>query len=176
MGPFQAQDLAGLDVSWRARQAIGRTLPVADDLVALGRYGQKTGMGFYRYQEGLRTPTEDPEVLDLIVRKAKELGTKRRTISDDEILERTHYALINEGARILEERIARCAADIDVVWVHGYGFPRWRGGPMFWAETVGLAKIVDRLDRLHAQTGKPVFEPAPVLRNAARTGGSLDPS
>jgi 3-hydroxyacyl-CoA dehydrogenase len=165
MGPFQAQDLAGLDISWRNRQSLGTSLPIADDLVALGRLGQKTGRGFYRYEDGSRTPQDDPVVAEVIDRNACDLGKKRRAISAQEILERTHYALINEGARILEDGIARRSTDIDVVWVHGFGFPRWRGGPMYWAETIGLQKIVDRLDHWHAITGNSVFEASPLLRS-----------
>jgi len=172
MGPFQMADLAGLDVGWRNRKAFGRTAIIADPLCEQGRFGQKTGKGYYLYADG-RTPKSDPEVERLIEEKARERGINRRTISAEEITERTLYPMINEGARILEEGIAARASDIDIVWVNGYGFPIGKGGPMFWAEAEGIKKIVERLDYWHGRTGKAVFEPAPLLRKLAASGGSF---
>ncbi len=173
MGPFQMVDLAGLDISWKHRQSQGLTAPIADTLCEAGHFGQKTGRGFYLYEEGSRTPKPDPFVQELIEKKAAELGVERREISPDEITERTLYPMINEGAKILEERIAARASDIDVVWVNGYGFPVAKGGPMFWAERFGIKTIVERLEHWHRKTGNPVFEPAPILRQLALTGGGF---
>jgi 3-hydroxyacyl-CoA dehydrogenase len=173
MGPFQMFDLAGLDVGWRNRKSLGRTAIIADPLCEAGRYGQKTGKGFYLYADGSRTPTPDPEVAKLIDDKARERGINRRTISDDEILERTIYPMINEGAKILEEGIATRASDIDIVWTNGYGFPIGKGGPMFFAELTGLKTIVERLDHWHGKTGKAVFQPSALLRELAARGGSF---
>ncbi|UUP18561.1 3-hydroxyacyl-CoA dehydrogenase NAD-binding domain-containing protein [Nitratireductor thuwali] len=167
MGPFQMVDLAGLDISWRHRQSQGLTAPVADSLCELGYFGQKTGRGFYRYDEGARKPVPDPFVEELIEAKSRELGIERRAIGAEEILERTMYPMINEGARILEEGIAARASDIDVVWVNGYGFPRGKGGPMFWARRHGIDKILARLEYWHGVTGKPVYRPARKLVEAA---------
>ncbi len=173
MGPFQMVDLAGLDISWKHRQSLGLTAPIADTLCEAGHFGQKAGRGFYLYEEGSRTPKPDPFVQELIEKKAVELGVERREISADEITERTLYPMINEGAKILEERIAARASDIDVVWVNGYGFPVAKGGPMFWAERFGIRTIVERLEHWHQKTGNPLFEPAPLLRQLALTGGGF---
>jgi len=139
----------------------------------MGRYGQKTQKGFYLYEEGSRAPKPDPEVTRLIEEKAREAGVNRREISDQEITERTLYPMINEGARILEEGIALRASDIDVVWIYGYGFPRGKGGPMFFADLEGLPRIVERLEHWHARTGNAVFEPARILKEAAASGTRL---
>ncbi|MET3522597.1 3-hydroxyacyl-CoA dehydrogenase NAD-binding domain-containing protein [Mesorhizobium abyssinicae] len=170
MGPFQMGDLAGLDIGWRNRKARGQTAVIADTLCGQGRFGQKTGRGWYRYESGSREPAPDPEVKELIRAKAAELGIARREIGADEIIERTLYPLVNEGARILEEGIAVRASDIDVVWANGYGFPIGKGGPMFWAGLEGAAKIVERLEHWHRLTGRVIFEPAPMLRRFAETG------
>ncbi len=172
MGPFAMGDLAGLDIGWRNRKANGRTAAVADALCEAGRFGQKTGKGFYLYADG-RTPTPDPEVAALIEAKAGERGVNRRTISDEEIAERTIYPMVNEGAKILEEGIAARASDIDIVWVNGYGFPVGEGGPMHWAEREGVKKIVARLDHWHGATGRDTFAVAPLLRRLAASGGSF---
>src|SRR5690606_19391296 len=140
MGPFQMGDLAGLDIGWRNRKSLGRTAAIADALCEQGRFGQKTGKGYYIYEQGSRTPKPDPEVAKLVEEKAREKGINRREISADEITERTLYPMVNEGARILEEGIAARASDIDIVWVNGYGFPIGKGGPMFWADLEGLDK------------------------------------
>ncbi|MDN2567051.1 3-hydroxyacyl-CoA dehydrogenase NAD-binding domain-containing protein [Aquibium sp. A9E412] len=174
MGPFQMGDLAGLDIGWRNRKALGKTAPVADALCELGCFGQKTGKGFYLYADGSRTPQPDPEVTRLIEDKARAAGVERRSICDEEIVERTLYPMINEGARILEEGIAARPSDIDIVWVNGYGFPIGKGGPMFWAEQLrGLDTIVARLAHWHGETGRAVFEPAPLLKRAAASGGGF---
>ncbi|ESY70669.1 3-hydroxyacyl-CoA dehydrogenase NAD-binding domain-containing protein [Mesorhizobium sp. M0051] len=170
MGPFQMSDLAGLDIGWRNRKARGLTAVIADTLCEQGRFGQKTGKGFYLYENGSRTPVPDPKVEALIRAKADEKGIAPRAISAEEITERTLYPLINEGAKILEEGIAARASDIDVVWVNGYGFPVGKGGPMFWADLEGAARIVERLEYWHQRTGKDVFRVAPLLRRMAETG------
>jgi 3-hydroxyacyl-CoA dehydrogenase len=167
-------DLAGLDIGWRNRKAQGKTAVIADTLCEQGRFGQKTAKGFYLYENGSRTPTPDPEVAALIEAKAKELGIERRDIAADEIIERTLYPMINEGAKILEEGIAARASDIDIVWVNGYGFPIGKGGPMFWAGLEGFAKIVERLEYWHGRTGKDAFRPAGLLRHAVETGTLAD--
>ena len=173
MGPFAMGDLAGLDIGWRTRKSLGQTAAIGDALCEAGRYGQKTGKGFYSYEDGPRDGKPDPWVDALIKEKARELGVNRRSISADEIIERTIYPMINEGARILEEGIALRPSDIDIVWINGYAFPIGKGGPMFWAEQAGLAHIVERLEYWHGKTGNPVFEPSELLRKAAKTGGSL---
>ncbi|MGX9573560.1 3-hydroxyacyl-CoA dehydrogenase NAD-binding domain-containing protein [Mesorhizobium sp. f-mel] len=170
MGPFQMGDLAGLDIGWRNRKARGQTAMIADTLCEQGHFGQKTGRGFYLYENGSRTPAPNPEVEALIRDKAAEKGIAPRAIGADEIIERTLYPMINEGAKILEEGIAARASDIDVVWVNGYGFPVGKGGPMFWAGLEGLDKIIGRLDHWHERTGKDVFKPAALLRQMAETG------
>ncbi len=175
MGPFAMGDLAGLDVGWRIRKGRGVTSPVFDRICERGRFGQKTGAGFYRYEPGDRTPRPDPEVERIILEVSAELGIQRRPISDQEILERLLYPMVNEGARILEERIAIRASDIDVVWVYGYGWPVYRGGPMFWADQVGLKTIRDRMLEYRRRTGDAFWEPAPLLARLADEGrGFLD--
>jgi 3-hydroxyacyl-CoA dehydrogenase len=173
MGPFAMWDLAGLDIGWRTRKALGTTAVIGDALCEQGRFGQKTGKGMYLYENGSRTPKPDPEVAKLIEDKARELGIERRAISDQEIIERTLYPMVNEAALILEEGIAARPSDIDIVWANGYGFPIGKGGPMFWADIEGLKTIVERLDHWHGKTGKKVFEPAASLRRLAETGGSF---
>ena len=176
MGPFQMSDLAGNDVSWyiRQRQAATRPpdlrySPIADRICELGRFGQKTGAGWYRYEQGSRAPVPDPVVEEIIVAAAAEAGIERRPIADEDILPRCLYPLVNEGARILEEGIALRASDIDVVWMHGYGFPRYRGGPMFWADLVGLRTIYDAMSRLYDEHGERLA-PAPLLKRLAEQG------
>lgn len=170
MGPFQMGDLAGLDIGWRNRKARGQTAVIADTLCEQGRFGQKTGRGFYLYEAGARTPVPDPQVEAMIRDKAAEKGIVPRAIGAEEIIERTLYPLVNEGAKILEEGIATRASDIDVVWANGYGFPVGKGGPMFWAGLEGPAKLIERLDHWHQRTGKDVFKVAPLLRRMAETG------
>jgi 3-hydroxyacyl-CoA dehydrogenase len=179
MGPFAMGDLAGLDIGMRNRRSLGVKAAIADAICEMGRYGQKTGRGYYIYEKGSRTPTPDPEIEKLIEDKAREAGIDRRTISAEEIAERTMYPMVNEGARILEESIAARPSDIDIVWINGYGFPVGKGGPMFWADLTGMKKIADRLEYWHGRTGKEVFRPAPLLRRLAdegRTFSSLQDS
>ena len=172
MGPHAMGDMAGLDIgaAGRRRRRAAGTLPddprfgvIADKLVELGRLGQKTSAGFYRYQPGSRDPLPDSEVADLIEQEALRLGVTRRQVSDEEIVERCVYPLINEAARILEEGIAQRPGDIDVVWVNGYGFPRVRGGPMQFADETGLARVVERLQQFARQHGPLYWTPAPLI-------------
>jgi 3-hydroxyacyl-CoA dehydrogenase len=162
--------MAGLDVGWRMRKAQALTAPIADRLCERGRYGQKTGRGFYLYEPGSRTPRPDPEVEGLIAEVAAQQGVARRAIGQDEIVERLMFPMINEGARILAEGVARRAGDIDVIWVHGYGFPAYRGGPMHYADSVGLARICERLTTFAEQTGDDRHRPAPLLAKLAAEG------
>jgi 3-hydroxyacyl-CoA dehydrogenase len=170
MGPFQMGDLAGLDVSWRMRKAQGTRAPVTDQLCERGWFGQKTGRGFYVYEQGARAGRPDPEVEEIIAATSAQMGIKRRHIDKQEILERLIYPMINEGARILEEGIAARPGDIDVIWIYGYGFPIWRGGPMFYADAVGLPKIRDRLAELARTSGDKRHEPAALLNRLADEG------
>ena len=176
MGPFAMSDLAGLDVSWRIRKSRGERAEISDALCEAGRYGQKTGKGYYAYESGSRTPVPDPDVERLVIETSARLGVERRAIDSREILERMIFPMINEGARILEEGIAVRPGDIDVIWVYGYGWPVWRGGPMFYADQVGLPTIRDRLASYAAHTGDASLEPAPLLARLAaanRGFGSL---
>jgi 3-hydroxyacyl-CoA dehydrogenase len=173
MGPFAMGDLAGLDVGWRNRKSQGLRAEIADALCEAGHYGQKTGRGFYRYEAGARAPHPDADVEQLIVAASRRLGVARRTIDRKEIVERLVFPMINEGARILAEGIAQRPGDIDVIWVYGYGFPAWRGGPMFYADGVGLAYIRDRLAALARQRGNRRHEPAPLLAKLAAAGESF---
>ncbi len=178
MGIFAVDDMGGLDVAWRVRQELhqfeesGARKPlVSDALVQMGRLGQKTGKGWYRYEDG-RTPIADPEVLALIERIASEHGMARRMIADQEIRERTIYALINEGARVLEEGVAQRASDIDTIYLTGYGFPAYRGGPMFYADSVGLRTVYERVARFHETLGRR-WAPAPLLERLAKDGSTF---
>jgi len=178
MGMFAVDDMAGLDVAWRVRQELhqfskpGDRKPlVADTLCEMGRFGQKTGKGWYVYGDD-RKPMPDPEVLALIERAASAAGIRRRPITNEEIIERTIYALINEGARVLEEGYASRAADIDVVYTNGYGFPAWRGGPMFYADRIGLATVYERVSAFRRELGQR-WEPAPLLARLAREGSTF---
>ncbi|MDB5624752.1 MAG: short chain enoyl-CoA hydratase / 3-hydroxyacyl-CoA dehydrogenase [Tardiphaga sp.] len=170
MGPFAMGDLAGLDIGWRSRQDRGIKSPIGDALYEAGRHGQKTQKGYYKYESGSRSPLPDPEVEKLIEETVAKLGIKRRQISDDEILERMVYPMINEGARILDEKIASRPSDIDVIWLYGYGWPIYRGGPMFYADQVGLKHVADRLSHYAKETNDPSLEPAPLLKKLADEG------
>src|SRR6201995_3387485 len=170
MGPFAMGDLAGLDIGWRSRKDRGIKSERPDAVCEAGRFGQKTGKGYYKYEAGSRAAMPDPEVEKLIDETLQRLGRKRRNVSDDEILERMMYPMINEGARILEEGIAARPSDIDVVWLYGYGWPIYRGGPMFWADSVGLKHIADRLSFYAKETNDPSLEPAPLLKRLAAEG------
>ena len=179
MGPMAVGDLAGLDVSYLVRQRQvkfkkpdERWPVVADRVVEAGRKGQKTMSGWYKYEEGSRKPIPDPEVEALIKSVSEELGFERREITDQEIHERCFYALINEGAKILDEGMAQRASDIDIVWTNGYGFPIAKGGPMFHADQVGAAHVYERLAHW-AKVASPALEPAPLLEKLARDGGKF---
>jgi 3-hydroxyacyl-CoA dehydrogenase len=172
MGPLATGDLAGLDVGWRIRkeyhhlQKPGVRQPIAEDyLCELGRYGQKTGAGWYKYDENRRA-IPDPEVATLVRKWAAEAGIAQRQISAEEIVDRCLYALVNEGARILEEGYALRAVDIDIIYLNGYGFPAYRGGPMWYADTVGLKKVYDRICEFRRQHGE-LWTPAPLLKQLA---------
>lgn len=176
MGPYAMGDMAGLDVGWRNRKAKFDTLTpreqknnILDKICEMGRYGQKTGAGFYKYDEK-RNATPDPMIEELIISHSKEAGIARRAISDQEIIERAIYSMINEGAKILEEGIAARSLDIDAVWLYGYGFPVYLGGPMFYADTVGLKKIYDAILRYRDLVGAEYWTPAPLLEKLAKEG------
>ncbi len=178
MGPLATGDLAGLDVGWRIRQehrdqnAPGSRLPFAEDrLCELGRYGQKTGKGWYRYDE-TRRPSVDPEVTELLRQWRAESGIPQRNISAEEIIERCVYTLVNEGARILEEGYALRSVDIDIIYLNGYGFPSHRGGPMWYADTLGLRRVYERICELERQHGE-WWRPAPLLRRLAESDGTF---
>ena len=179
MGPFAMGDLAGLDIGWEIRKRRYAERPdfvysrVGDRLCEMGRYGQKTGKGWYLYETGSRKPLPDPEVDKLVADYRKEIGVKPRQISDEEIVERLIYALVNEGAQILAEGIALRASDIDMVYLTGYGFPAYRGGPMFYASTVGLAKVVESIKRFQAGYQGAQWKLSPLLEQLAREGKSF---
>jgi 3-hydroxyacyl-CoA dehydrogenase len=174
MGPFAMSDLAGLDVGWRIRKGRGVRSEVADRICELGRFGQKTGAGYYKYDDK-RTPSPDAEVEKIIVDVATEMGITRRHIDDEEIRQRLLYPMVNEGAKILEEKIAIRASDIDVIWVYGYGWPVYRGGPMFWADQIGLKAVRDRMLQFQKATGDAFWAPTPLLSRLADQGkGFLD--
>jgi len=178
MGPLSTGDLAGLDVGWRIRKEYrhlekpGIRQPIAEDqLCEMGRYGQKTGAGWYKYDENRRA-TPDPAVAELVRKWTSEAKIPQRQISADEIVDRCIYALVNEGARILEEGFALRAVDIDIIYLNGYGFPAYRGGPMWYADTVGLKKVYDRGLDFQKQHGE-IWEPAPLLKQLAEQGKKL---
>ncbi len=170
MGPFATGDLAGLDISWRMRKAQGAKAEIADALCEAGRFGQKTGKGFYRYEPGARAPIPDPEVEQLIVAASRRLGVTRRPIGKQEIVERLLFPTINEGAKILDEGVARRPSDIDVIWIYGYGFPVWRGGPMFYADQIGLAYIRDKLVEFAKHSNDERLAPSELLKKLAQEG------
>ena len=177
MGPLAVSDLAGLDIGMRARRARGQRAAVADAITDAGRYGQKNGRGYYRYEPGQRTPIPDPDVEKIIIDASAKLGITRRSIGQEEIIQRLNYPMINEGAKILDEGIAQRPGDIDVIWVYGYGWPAWRGGPMFHADQVGLKTIRDWLSEQARRSGDASLTPAPVLDRLAREGrGFASPS
>ncbi len=173
MGPLAMADLAGMDINWATRKRLAPTRPahlryskVADRICEQGRFGQKTAGGYYRYEAGNRTPIPDPLVQELIEQCAREAGIERRVVTDEEIVERCVLALVNEGARIVDEGIAQRASDVDVIYVNGYGFPAWRGGPMFYAQTLGWKQVLDKIRALHAQHGEH-WVPAPWIEHRA---------
>jgi 3-hydroxyacyl-CoA dehydrogenase len=175
MGPLAVGDLAGLDVGWRIRKEFkhleksGERQPLSEDkLCEMGRYGQKTGAGWYKYDENRRAIV-DPEVEANVRKWAAEAGIKQHEISNEEIVDRLLYALVNEGARILEEGFALRAVDIDIIYLTGYGFPAHRGGPMWYADTVGLKKVYERIQQFHKEHGE-IWAPAPLLKRLAEQG------
>jgi 3-hydroxyacyl-CoA dehydrogenase len=178
MGPLATGDLAGLDIGWRIRkehrhlERPGVRQPLAENrLCELGRFGQKTGAGWYKYDEN-RKAIPDPEVAELMRKWSKDADIPQRQISSDEIVERCIYALVNEGARILEEGYALRAIDIDIIYINGYGFPAYRGGPMCYGDTVGLKKVYERICEFQKQHGE-MWEPAPLLKRFAEQGGAF---
>ena len=173
MGPCAVGDLAGLDVGWRIRKERGTRAVVADAICELGRFGQKTGKGYFRYEAGSRAPIPDPEIDALIADLSAKQGITRRTMDPREVQERLIYPLVNEGARILEEGIAERSSDIDLIWINGYGFPVGRGGPMFYADTIGLAVVAERLAHYAEITGDEKLKPAPLLVKLAGEGKSF---
>jgi 3-hydroxyacyl-CoA dehydrogenase len=176
MGPFRMGDLAGNDIGWAIRKRRYVDKPnityskTADLLCELGRFGQKTGAGWYDYKAGDRTPYPSKVVDDMVIKQSKDLGIERRKISDEEIVERLVYALVNEGAHILEEGIAQRASDIDMVYLTGYGFPLYRGGPMFYADTVGLPNVLRAIEKYSHGLQGSAWKPAPLLVKLAAEG------
>ena len=177
MGPFTMNDMVGLDLGWRARKMMGGsnevTARIPDELCELGRYGQKNGKGFYQYAEGDRTPRPDPEADAIIAKVSADLGYTRRDFSDDEILKRCMYPLINIGAKLLEEGHALRAGDIDTVYVNGYGFPTFVGGPMWFADTQGLENVLADMERFFEETGDEVWKPSGLLKKLVSEGKSF---
>jgi 3-hydroxyacyl-CoA dehydrogenase len=167
MGPFAMMDLAGLDVGWLIRKSRGEHAVIEDALCEAGHFGQKTGKGYFRYEAGSRAPIPDREVEQIISEVSSRLGITRRNIGPEEIVERTVFPMINEGARILEEGIATRPGDIDVIWVYGYGWPVWRGGPMYYADQLGLGHVRDRLALYAERSGDASLHPAPLLDRLA---------
>ncbi len=178
VGPFKVNDMSGLDVSYdtRKRRAAAnpnyRGLPITDAIVEAGRLGQKTGAGWYRYEKGDRTPHVDPALETLIKATAEKLGIAQRTFTDDEILKRLLFGSINECCKILEEGKAIRASDIDVMWLHGFGFPRYRGGVMYWGDTIGAREIYNQIAIWHQRYGAR-WKPSELLRQLAESGGKL---
>lgn len=178
MGPFAVSDLAGLDIGEAGKESFRQTADaitlqsdseISSLLVQAGRYGQKTGAGYYRYEEGNRTPQPDPYVDEVIAQAAANKGVQRREVSDEEIVERAMLALINEGAKLLDEGVAQRASDIDVVWTSGYGFPAYRGGPMYYATTLGLDQVVSRMREFQETIGQ-YWKPADLLERLVTAG------
>ena len=176
MGQFAMGDMAGLDIGWRNRKANFNKLSprekannILDKICELGRYGQKTGAGFYKYDDK-RNATPDPVIEELIIKHSQEVGITRRIITDQEIIERAVYSMINEGAKILEEGIAARPLDIDIVWIYGYGFPVYLGGPMFYADQVGLKKIYEAILKYKDMVGAQYWEPSPLLAKLVKEG------
>ena len=178
VGPFAVNDMSGLDISYdtRKRRAAAdpnyRGLPITDRLVEMGRLGQKTGKGWYRYEKGDRTPIFDPETHAIIKEVAKEKGFQQRTFTDEEVLRRLLFSSVNEACKILEEGKAVRASDIDVMWLNGFGFPRYRGGLMFWADTIGAREIYNQIAAWHQRYGAR-WRPSDLLRELAESGGQL---
>jgi 3-hydroxyacyl-CoA dehydrogenase len=171
MGPFAMSDLAGLDIGWDEATSSGST--VRELLCESGRRGQKNGSGYYTYDSKTRAATPDREVEEMIRAFAERQGVARREISDQEILERCLYPMVNEGAKILDEGIAIRGSDVDVVWINGYGWPMYIGGPMFWADTIGLEEVAERIQHYASTLGGDHWEISPLIQNLVSDGGSL---
>jgi 3-hydroxyacyl-CoA dehydrogenase len=167
MGPFVLYDLIGNDLGWSKERSTSST--IREMLCEQGRFGLKAGKGFYNYEKGSRTPMPAPEVDQLIIDFSRKQGYDRRSISDEEILQRCIYPIINEGAKILEEKIAVRPSDLDVIWINGYGWPLYRGGPMFYADLVGLDKVLAAMRKFQAQHGDD-FKPAALLEQLVKEG------
>jgi 3-hydroxyacyl-CoA dehydrogenase len=178
IGPFATADLSGLDIGYDSRQRRAqqipnyRKMPIADMVVEAGRLGQKTGAGWFRYEKGDRTPHPDPELARMIKEKTAELGIPQRSFTDEEILRRLLFASVNEACKILEEGKVYRASDIDVMWLGGFNFPRYRGGLMYWADTIGVAEVYRQIQAWHQQYGER-WAPAPLLRQLAESGTPL---
>ncbi|MDF3864383.1 3-hydroxyacyl-CoA dehydrogenase NAD-binding domain-containing protein [Pseudomonas denitrificans (nom. rej.)] len=175
MGPFRMFDVVGIDLEWRARELAGKgqdapTVQVDNRLCEMGRFGQKSGNGFYHYESGSRQAEHDPEVDALVLRESERLGYQRRDIGAEEILERCLLALVNEGAKILDEGIASTSADIDTVYLNGYGFPKDKSGPMAWADAQGLQSVLARLRDLAGEHGVH-WQPAALIERLAAANG-----
>ena len=177
MGPFRMMDLVGLDLGWRARKLGGKESPlhakIGDELCEQNRFGQKSAAGYYNYSEGSRAPNPAPENEATYEKISSENGFTRRDISDEEIVDRCILALINEGADILSEGVAQRAADIDVVYINGYGFPIWRGGPMHHANAMGLDVVIEKLEKYKEITGNDAYQPSEMLIDLAKNGEKL---
>jgi 3-hydroxyacyl-CoA dehydrogenase len=170
MGPFAMADMAGLDVGWRIRKGRGERNEIEDTLCEAGHFGQKTGKGYFRYDAGSRTPLPNPEVERIILDASSRAGVDHRSITQEEIVERMIFPMINEGARILEEGVATRPSDIDVIWVYGYGWPVWRGGPMYYADRLGLTHLRDRLTLYAERSGDETLRPATRISRLAAEG------
>jgi 3-hydroxyacyl-CoA dehydrogenase len=174
IGPFATADLSGLDIGYDSRQRRAaqnpnyRKMPIADAIVEMGRLGQKTGAGWFKYEPGDRTPRPDPEVARIIKEKAAEMGVPQRDFADEEILRRLLFASVNEACKILDEGKAYRASDIDVMWLNGFGFPRYRGGLMYWADGIGVGEVYRQIALWHQQYGER-WAPSPYLRRLAET-------
>jgi 3-hydroxyacyl-CoA dehydrogenase len=177
MGPFRMMDLVGLDLGWRARKLGGKESPlhakIGDELCEQNRFGQKSAAGYYNYSEGSRAPNPAPENEATYEKISSENGFTRRDISDEEIVDRCILALINEGADILSEGVAQRAADIDVVYINGYGFPIWRGGPMHHANAMGLDVVIEKLEKYKEITSNDAYQPSEMLIDLAKNGEKL---
>ena len=176
MGPFRMMDLVGLDLGWRARKLAKLETPltnkIADALCEQERFGQKNGKGFYNYSDGSRAPNPAPENEEIYVKVAEENGFTRRDISDEEIVDRCILGLVNEGAKILEEGVAQRSSDMDIVYINGYGFPIWRGGPMFYANSIGLDKVLEKINKF-AEKDQDFWKPADLLVALANNDGKF---
>ena len=176
MGPFRMMDLVGLDLGWRARKLAKLETPltnkIADALCEQERFGQKNGKGFYNYSDGSRAPNPAPENEEIYVKVAEDNGFTRRDISDEEIVDRCILGLVNEGAKILEEGVAQRSSDMDIVYINGYGFPIWRGGPMFYANSIGLDKVLEKINKF-AEKDEDFWKPADLLVALANDGGKF---